>query len=261
MDSEVAALLQAAHDRVRDAPDSHLQRRPVLDELRGVMPDLPADLVERFGFELVQGVLDRHEMRDAIHVQERISERPGHVRIDLGKDDVGRVDGAPHDVHGNAEAHESVIVGRTHLDERRVHAETPARDELRDLGQENGQEVGASFLDGGPHVRTDEKRHVPEAVLKSRRDVRGGPECHEVDDFVAPELRGVRHEGLDEAPRFAGAGADEDTAAGEDGAHRLLGRRDLAGVAGFPVGIKGHAVNLALPEDPATDAGESGRPC
>jgi len=40
-----------------------------------------------------------------------------------------------------------------------------------------------------------------------------------VDDFVAPELRSVRHEGLDEAPRFAGAGSDQDAAAGEDGAH------------------------------------------
>ena len=142
------------------------------------------------------------------------------------------------DVDRDAEAHETVLVGRAHLDERRVNAEAPARDELRDLGQEDRQEVGATFLDGGPHVRADEERHVPEALLETRRDVRGGPERHEVDDFVAPELRGVRHERLDEAPRLAGAGTDEDAASGEDGAHGLFGRRDLAGIAGFPVGVE-----------------------
>jgi hypothetical protein len=140
----------------------------------------------------------------------------------------------------------AVLVRRAHLDERRVDSDAPARDELRDLGQEDRQEVGAAFLDGRPHVRADEERHVPEALLETRRDVGRRSERHEVDDFVAPKLRAMCHEGLDEAPRLGGAGADEDAAAGEDGAYGLFGGGYLSGVAGFPVEIKCHGENLAL---------------
>ena len=99
--------------------------------------DLPADLVERLGRQLEQRVVHRDEVRDAVHVEEGVAERARHLRVHLGEDEGRRVDGRADDVHRDAEAHEAVAVRRADLDERHVDADAAARDQQRDLGQED----------------------------------------------------------------------------------------------------------------------------
>ena len=235
VDAEVAPAAEAREDGVGNPADPHLQRRAVADEARHVEADLPADVVDRLDRELRQRVVHRNEVGDLLDVDERVAVRPRHPRVHLGEDQPRGVDRGPDDVDRDAEAHETVPVGRADLDQGDVHGDAPARDDERDLREEDGHEVGPPLLDGLPDVRPDEERGVPEALLEAGGDVGRRPQRQEMDDLVPEEVGAVLDHRLDEPGGLGRAGADQDPPAGRNGADRLFGRRDLPAVTGLPV--------------------------
>src|SRR5690242_19769345 len=108
-------------------------------------------------------------MRDAIDMDERVTERSWHLWVHLGDHKIGRVDGRAHDVDRDAEATVAVVVRRAHLDEGHVDAHPSRRDKARDLREEYRHEVCAALLDGAAYVGSDEEGCMPEAPLEPRR--------------------------------------------------------------------------------------------
>ena len=183
------------------------------------------------GAPLGQRHVHRHELRDAVDVEEGVPEGARHVGVDLGEDQVGGIHGRAHDVDRHAEADEAEAVGRAHLDQGDVDVHAARSDELRDLREEDRHEVGPPLLHRLADVGADEERGVAEARLQPRLHVGGRAQGHQVHDLVARQVRAVRHHRLDEAARLRGARADENALAGRDQPHRLLGAGELGGVA------------------------------
>ena len=186
-------------------------------------------------------MLHRHHAGDAVDMYERVAERARHPGVHLGEHQVGALDGGPHHIHRDAEAHVAVRIGRAHLDERDIDPDPTAADELGDLGQEHRDEVRPALLHRLAHVGPDEERRVPESVGVLAGDVGRRPERHQMNDLVVGEVLAVLHQRGDQPDR-----ADEDATAGTDECDGLLGGGDTgAGDHCSPQRCKGQA--MAMP--------------
>ncbi len=236
---EVVAVGEGLHHRVGDAADARLQRGAVGDEARHVAADGPGHLVELAVLELRQRAVHRDQVVDVVHVEEGVAQGPGHLRVDLGDDEVGGLHPGADHVHRDPEAHVAVAVRGRDLDQRHVDAHPPAADELGDLREEDGHEVGPALLHRLPDVGADEERGVPEAPLQPRGHVGRRPQGEEVDDLVVGEVAPEGDQALHQAPGHRGPGADEDPPPPGHGLDGLLHRADLRGKGLLPGGV-GH---------------------
>ena len=127
VDAEVVAVAERREHRVRDRADADLERGAVRDQRwrragRSPRPTSSSGSGGSSGSGASTGT--RCAMRST-WTNESPSVR-GMLRVDLGDDQIGRVDRGAHDVDRDAEADVAVRVGRAHLDERHVDAHAAA---------------------------------------------------------------------------------------------------------------------------------------
>ena len=169
--------------RVRDLADAHLQRRAVLDEVGDVPADGPG-LLAHLGPALRQlehRPVDLDDVREAGDVDEGVARATrGIWRFTSGDDGpraLGRGLGA---LDADAVRAEAVLVRRRDVEKRHVHGQRRrVRDEPRDLGEEDRDEVGAALVHGLADVVPGEERPVAEGCRRtagpcSRRSRRSG---------------------------------------------------------------------------------------
>ena len=132
-------VAEELHDRIRDPPDTELQRRAVLDK----PGDEGADLLVRLDLfgrlvplhlgELLQREGDLHAVVDPVHMNEAVAEGPGHVRVYLGDDDLRHLGRRFRALDPHPETAIAVLVGGRNLYESNIHRVVPAVQERGDL--------------------------------------------------------------------------------------------------------------------------------
>ena len=136
--------------RGRDRPDPQLDRCPVRDELGDVLADPPFDLANRAARVLVGRHVHLDRQVDLVDVDEAVAEGPGHRPVELDDDRPGGPDRGMHRLDRDAQGAEAVGIRRRRVDQDGIERQRPAVEEVRDLGQEDGHVVGATFVDRSP---------------------------------------------------------------------------------------------------------------
>jgi len=169
--AEMAAVSQLGQHRVGDGTDPHLERGFVLDDPRHVLADA-AVLIGEFGpGQGGQGITVLHRRVKLAHVDERVAEGPRHPVVHLGNHAARRLGGRLHDVHGDAERAETVLIRRRHLDQSDVDGELIPK-QGRDGAEKHGYVVRLPRIDRLAHVGAHEERVVAERPLVLRLGVR-----------------------------------------------------------------------------------------
>ena len=190
--------LHGGKDRVRNFPDSDLKRGSVRDERRDVFSDRPIGVTEFGARRLWEGRVNFHGGVDARDVERRVSERHGHVWVDLGDNDAGVVHGRSRARYGKTQAAKPVNVRRRHLDERHVDPERPVRDESWNVRQKDRRKVRVARGDGFPRVGSNEERLVAQMTFACGSQVRRIALGMEVDDFHVSQLHRTGRQSLEE---------------------------------------------------------------
>src|SRR5215471_2813252 len=103
---------------------------------------------------------------------EAVAIRARHLIVDL-RDHVARqAGGGQSRVDANAEATETVRVGRGKLDKSDIERHGAAFEEVFDLAEIDRRVVGAAFVDGIAYIASDEHGIVAEVPFHLGRDVR-----------------------------------------------------------------------------------------
>ena len=92
-------------------------------------------------------------------------------------------------IDADAEAAESVRIGRRNLNQGHVDRHRPAFEQSFNLAQIDRSVVGAAVVDRFPHVGADEHGVVPEVPRHLRRHVGRAAHGHHVDDFHIAQRR------------------------------------------------------------------------
>ena len=161
---------------------------------------------------------------DVADVDEALAERPGHRRVELDDDGLRGPDRGVHRLDARPERAEAVASGGVALTNTTSSGSAPRLEQPRDVRQEDRHVVGPALVDGGPRVRPDEQRPMPEVALHLRREVRARALGVEVDDRDVVELLGARDEGVEEHGRRRGRAVEVDPIAGGDDARGVSGR-------------------------------------
>ena len=121
-----------------------------------------------------------------------------HIGVDDGDEGFGGLDGGEGGVYGDAEADESVFIGRADLDKGGVEREDVFAEEAGDFGEEDGDVVGASGGDSGAEVGANEEALGAERAFGAGLGVGGRAFGVEVEDFDVFEFGFPVGEGAEE---------------------------------------------------------------
>jgi hypothetical protein len=172
---------------------------------------------------LVQRPIGVDEGSQPIERHERVAVRAGHPLVDLGDDQPRRVRRGERRVDRGAERAVAMAIRRRQLQEGDVERDRAAREQARDVGEENRDEVGAPFIDRPPQRRAGEQGNRGEASLVLRLGERRRSGRVQV---IQRHVRQVRPAGqrFDERRRRGGGAVDEETHPARDAGHGLRGR-------------------------------------
>ena len=219
---------QLAEHGIRNPPDAHLERRTVGNQ----GSDLARD-PQRFWRALAHGylrerIVDGHDVIDLGDVDERVAERPWHLRVDLGDHEPGSLRRRLGDADLHSEGAEPMLVGRSHVHEGDVQREPAVREQQRDLREKARREISSSIVDRVAHVRADEQRVHPQVAGQRRVDVVGVADREHLGDLHVANVRCVSDQRGQQGLRDGAVTRQEHAVAGRDGAHRPVRRRGLA---------------------------------
>ena len=131
MNPELAVVFQGQQHRLRTVAQPHLERRSILNELRGIAANLQVTLIKHTsnGFRQLGLVLD--EVIDLAGRHLSVSTGARHPRIDLCNDDSGVAQSRLHHIHANSERVVAVFIGRTHLDQGHIQGHLAIAEQQR----------------------------------------------------------------------------------------------------------------------------------
>ena len=243
VDAEVLLVFQVGEQSVRNAAVPDLDGRTVFDQVGDVLGDSPRDLGFARSNEFVDRSIILDHRIDLADMDESVTERAGHLRVDLGDDMTGRISRRLGYVHRHAEAAEAVLIRRCDVNQGDIERDAAGAEQLRNLREENRCVVGAAFPDRRADVGADEERvgtvAAGEFLLGIGRDAQG----QQVSDFdIFYRAVGKRLHQL--LGRAAGR-ADEQPVARLQDAQRFVGGFDLVTILLAPVNVT-HKLLLML---------------
>jgi len=125
MHAQIVFLTQGRHNQFRGYPRRNMNGRRILHEIgdkpRDVLPT--RKIRQRVGRQQLFVLFD-NEIH-LVDMEHSVSGNPGHLGIDLGDDDIGRLCRGQRDVHGHAEVHPAEIVGGSDLYEGVMDRDVP----------------------------------------------------------------------------------------------------------------------------------------
>ena len=255
VDAQVLVAAQREEHRFGNPADAGLKRGAIGNELRDVRGDGMMDRRDPALLVLGQRVRGLDDGVRLADVKEGIAQRAGRLVVDLD-DEVARAVGAGQaDVDARSQAHVAVIVGRCALDERDVDGNRAAAEQALDFVQENGDVVGAAFLNRAPDVGADEHGAVPEDAFVLGQRVIGRAHGGHVEDLDVAEFGSALEQRGDESLGFRAALVDQNAVSGFDGLEGLGGGPDLRAVAFDPV----HGAHAFVPLAGSASTSASGR--
>ena len=245
--AQVVLVCQGFQDGVGDGADADLEGGAVLDEGADPAADGARHVVRRRVGDLRQRRVVLHHGIDGIGGDEAVAQGPRHAGIDLGDDQARALDRWLHNVNGDTEATEAVLVGWRHLDEGHVDGDASAAEQAGHLREEDGRVVRLARGDALPHVGPDEERVVAKGLFHPGQSIGRDAQRHDVDDLGGMQLFGAGRETLHQELGRCGAGAHEDVLAAADDAQGLVGGTKLVGVAFAPVWVVGRLGHAGIP--------------
>jgi hypothetical protein len=133
VNAQLEPAVKGREDGIRNAADAHLERRALLDERQNVLADPLVDLGRRLAFQIRQPFRVLDDGVDAVHMDERIPQRPRHLLVDLDDHGRGGLAGGLRGQDLDAQAHEAVLVGGRALQHRHVQRDQAPLEEPGDV--------------------------------------------------------------------------------------------------------------------------------
>jgi hypothetical protein len=163
--------------------------------------------------KLVDLPVHLHHVGEPRDVDEGVAERARHLPVDERDHRLRLLGRRLVALDAHPVRAESVLVGRRELDEGHVHGEETGLDEAGDLGEEDGDEVGAAVVHRLADVGSHEERAVAEGPRVAGAHVVSAAEGHQVRDLDVPQLLVPCDESADQLLRVVAAGVDPDVVA------------------------------------------------
>ena len=241
---QILLVLQELQHRLGDPADAQFQGTPVLHQRRDELADLPRHVVRLGRLELDQRRVGRDQDVQIVHTEETVAEGARHLRVDLSDDEAGVLGRALDDVYRDAQAAHPALVGRRHLDQRRIQRQFTGGEQAGNIGEKDRCIVAESFLDNPPYVFGNEETVDAETVRQVALRVRRLAECEQMHDLRVGQFMTPRHESADQFLRLRAAGADENPLTRPDARHRPRGSGDHIGVLVLPVLVPSCAFHI-----------------
>ena len=146
-------------------------------------------------------------------------------------------------VDADAEAAESVGIGRRDFDQRHIDRHGAALKQPFNFAEVNWSVVGAAVVDGVAHVGADKYGVVPEVSRHFGGDIGRAAHGHHVDDFHVVDFWPAAHQRLDQGFGLGTAGLDVDAHPRLHALQRFVGRSQPLLVFHFP----GHRHRVSSP--------------
>ncbi len=174
VEAQVLLVLQRQESRRRQVPQAGMHGGPVVHEPGYVASDGPVRFAQRGFAHFEQRLLLVDQVIHVAQVDEAVAEGDGHGRIHLGNDRPGGLHRFLGYVHGDAEAHVPVFIRRRDLDQGRVDLQSPIVEQTGNIGNENGNILGAAFPDRLPGPPAGHKEGLdPETMAQTGGGIPG----------------------------------------------------------------------------------------
>jgi len=159
-------------------------------------------------------------------VQEAVAERARHGPVDLRDHRTGGSRRRERGIDARAQRAVPALVRRGDVQEGGIERQLSIAEEARDVGEEDGDVLGAPLVDGGARPWADEERAVPEPAGELGSQVLVGTLGVQGDDPHVLQLLRSRHQRVQQHGWGGCAAMQEELVARGDPRHRLGGARD-----------------------------------
>lgn len=237
MDPQVLLVSQVGEDGVGDAPVSHLEGVPVLHQPGDVFTHPLRNLIGSLLLVFQQGLVPRDQEITFSRCRKPSPWVLGMWRLTWATT-ISAPSTAAFVIHAYAQAQVSGGIGGRGLHHRHVQGDEALREELGDLGEEDGSVIGLPLVDGLSEAGAHEEGVGSEVVPELGLGVGRNPQLPDLEDLCPEEGLGAGfypfNEGIEEVLGLPAPGAHEDPAPPADLPDLLL-RDELLRIPPLPL--------------------------
>jgi hypothetical protein len=166
VDTEAPPVIEIGKDGIGDIAVPHLNGVAVFDETGNMLTDAVDYFPIGVSFELEDRLIVGEDEVYILDVNEAVPMHARHLRVDLGYDSGGCLNGRFDNVHADTKAKVAVRVRQRCLDKSDIDRNGTRMEEVGNLRKEDGRVVGDALVDGIATVASHKERVMSKIMLE-----------------------------------------------------------------------------------------------